>query len=52
VRLDVFNVFDNDAVTRLDEFGELDNGETNPTYSETINHQNPRRVRFGVGASF
>jgi outer membrane receptor protein involved in Fe transport len=52
LRLDVFNVFDNDAVTRLDEFGELDNGETNPTYGETINHQNPRRVRFGIGASF
>jgi outer membrane receptor protein involved in Fe transport len=52
LRLDLFNAFDNHAAVRVDELGELDNGEANPTYSETIAYQTPRRVRFGFGLSF
>ena len=52
VRVDVFNLFDNRAVVRVDENGELGNGEANPTWGEAIEFQNPRRVRFGIGFSF
>ena len=52
VRLDLFNAFDSHAVVQVDEVGELQNGEANPTYGEAIAYQTPRRVRFGVGVSF
>jgi len=52
VRLDLFNAFDNHAVVRVDEDGELSNGEANPTYGEAIEYQTPRRVRLGIGVSF
>jgi outer membrane receptor protein involved in Fe transport len=52
LRLDVFNIFDNHAVVRVDEVGELSNGEANPYYGEAVEHQTPRQVRIGIGASF
>jgi hypothetical protein len=51
-RIDVFNVFDNHAVTEVQERAEDATGAPDPTYGEAITHQTPRRVRFGVGVRF
>ena len=52
LRLDVLNVFDNHAVTEVEERAEDATGAPDPYYRETIAHQTPRRVRLGVGVSF
>jgi outer membrane receptor protein involved in Fe transport len=52
LRVDVFNVFDNDAVTEVEERAEDDAGAPNPLYGEALVHQIPRRVRLGFGVSF
>ncbi|MBI4915549.1 MAG: TonB-dependent receptor [Acidobacteria bacterium] len=52
VRADVFNVFNQDAVTEVDEFAEYNSSATNPDYGKAIGYQSPRRVRFGVGIKF
>lgn len=52
LRLDVFNVFDNSAVTGVYEIAELANGAPNPYYGQPTAHQPPRRVRLGLGARF
>jgi hypothetical protein len=52
LRLDVFNIFNNDAVVQVDETGEFSNGEINPYYGEAVEYQSPRWVRIGIGASF
>ena len=52
VRADVFNVFNQDAVTEVDEFAEYSSSATNPDYGKAIGYQSPRRVRFGVGINF
>jgi hypothetical protein len=52
LRLDAFNVFDNDTVTEVDERAELSNFQTNPSYLMARHHQSPRSVRLGFGVSF
>jgi hypothetical protein len=52
LRVDIFNVFDNDAVTEVEERAEDDAGAPNPLYGEAVVHQVPRRVRLGFGVSF
>lgn len=52
LRLDVFNVFDNHAVTEVAERAEDDTGAANPYYGKTMANQTPRRVRIGMGLSF
>jgi hypothetical protein len=52
VRVDVFNLFDNDAVTEIDEFGDTDSGGVNPNFLEPTQYQPARSVRFGVGINF
>jgi len=52
VRLDVFNLLDNDAVTKVDEVAELETLAANPDYLEPRFFQPPRSVRLGVGLSF
>ncbi|MCU0275027.1 MAG: TonB-dependent receptor, partial [Acidimicrobiales bacterium] len=52
LRLDVFNLFDNDAVTEVEERAEDDAGAPNPLYGEAVAHQTARRVRLGFGVSF
>ena len=57
VRLDVFNFFNNHAVTEVDEFAEEDTSSPpnyllNPNYGLARAYQSPRSVRFGFGLSF
>ncbi len=52
VRLDAFNITNNDATTELDEAGDLDTGAANDTFLAPTHYQPPRSVRFGVGLSF
>jgi predicted porin len=52
VRLDVFNFTDANAVTEVDEAGDLDTGAANDTFLAPTHYQPPRSVRFGVGFSF
>ncbi|RLB68304.1 MAG: hypothetical protein DRH08_01325, partial [Deltaproteobacteria bacterium] len=52
LRLDVFNIFDSDEVTEVNEFGEMSLGVANPNYRRPTHHQSARSVRFGVGLHF
>jgi hypothetical protein len=52
LRLDVFNVFDQHAVTEVVERAEDDTGAANPYYGMTTANQTARRVRIGMGLSF
>jgi outer membrane receptor protein involved in Fe transport len=52
VRADVFNVFDNDTVTQVNEFAEQANGAVQPNYLRATDFQSARRVRFGLGLHF
>jgi outer membrane receptor protein involved in Fe transport len=52
VRLDVFNLFGNDSVSEVDEDGDHDNGNPNPTFMLPEKYQSPRTVRIGFGLSF
>jgi outer membrane receptor protein involved in Fe transport len=52
LRVDVFNLFDNDTETVVDEYGEDNGGAPNPYHMDPISFQRPRSVRFGVGMSF
>ena len=53
-RVDVFNVFDNQAVIEVEELAEYwDSGvRGNPNCGQTTDYQIPRLVRFAVGVSF
>lgn len=50
-RVDVFNVFDQDAVTDIDEF-EPGSATRLDTYGAATGYQRPRYVRFSVGYDF
>jgi outer membrane receptor protein involved in Fe transport len=52
VRLDVFNLFDNDGVTEVNELGDTDIGEPNQDYGLPTHFQQPRRIRLGFGLNF
>jgi len=52
VRLDAFNLFDNQAVSEVDEFAEYSSSAANPDYLRPLGYQTPRRVRLGVGVTF
>jgi len=51
-RLDIFNIFDGDGVTEVNEFGEMSLGVANPHYRRPTHHQSARSVRLGVGLHF
>jgi hypothetical protein len=51
-RLDVFNMLDNDAVTKVDEVAEERTLQPNPDYLRPRFFQAPRSVRLGFGVSF
>ncbi|WP_448567174.1 TonB-dependent receptor [Thalassotalea ganghwensis] len=63
-RADVYNVFNNDSATQLNEENErwagyagadrgyIGTGEPNPTYNLATSYQTPRYVRFSVSAEF
>jgi hypothetical protein len=52
VRLDVFNLFDNDYVTEVDEQADLDSGGVNEEFLSPLQFQAPRVVRLGFGITF
>ena len=52
VRVDAFNVFNNSAVTEVDEAGEYWWFEPNEHYGQPEFYQAARTVRLGFGLSF
>jgi len=52
VRLDVFNLLDNDAIVYYGEYSTTHSGTPYPSFGQPIYYQEPRRVRFGFGVSF
>lgn len=52
LRLDVFNLFDSDAVTSYNNFGEQGDGSFNPDYRSPVNYQSPRTVRLTARLGF
>jgi len=52
VRVDVFNLFNNDAVNQVREYAEQRNLTPDPSYRMARFHQAPRSVRLGLGVSF
>jgi hypothetical protein len=52
LRVDAYNVFDNGAVTAVEQYAEWPMGTPFRNYLEPIDFQEPRRVRFGFGVSF
>jgi outer membrane receptor protein involved in Fe transport len=58
LRADIFNLFDADAVTDLNEFGDLNGydssstADNNPYYGMATSYQSPRYVRVGFDWTF
>jgi hypothetical protein len=52
LRVDTFNVFNNERVIEVDEEAQSDNYLPNPNYKGATYYQSPRSVRFGIGVSF
>jgi hypothetical protein len=52
LRADIFNVFNQDAITSLEERGETGQGGRNNNYAKPIAYQDPRYVRFGFDLEF
>ncbi|WOX04525.1 TonB-dependent receptor [Microbulbifer pacificus] len=50
--MDVFNLFNSDAVTEVQESGERVQGEAYQYYGEPTSYQSPRAVRFGIRYDF
>jgi outer membrane receptor for ferrienterochelin and colicin len=51
-RLDVFNLFDFDTATEIDEVADEESGVAAATFGLPTNFQRPRTVRFGVTVDF
>ena len=51
-RADVFNVFDLDTATEVDEQGDEESGAVNTHFLDDTSFQQPRAVRFNVGLRF
>lgn len=49
---DVFNVFNQQRMSSMQEVGELDGGDHNPAYGSALSFASPRYVRFGVRYDF
>ena len=52
LRMDVFNVFNSDGVTDLQEVGETGLNVADPNYGTPTAYQAPRSIRFGVNVDF
>jgi hypothetical protein len=52
LRADVFNVFDEDTETEVNELGDEESGAVGLHFLEATSFQPPRAVRFGAGISF
>jgi hypothetical protein len=51
-RVDVFNLFDWDTATEVDEQGDEESGDVNEFFLQETSFQQPRSVRFNVGVRF
>jgi outer membrane receptor protein involved in Fe transport len=51
-RVDVFNLFDWDDATEVDEQGDEESGDINENFLDDTSFQLPRSVRFNVGVRF
>lgn len=51
-RVDAFNVFNEQAVIDLNEFGTDDAGNPNPQYMDPVTYQTPRYFRFQIGIRY
>ena len=52
LRADIINVFDLQGVQQINEFGEDDSGNIDPTYGAPTVYQAPRSFRFGFDYQF
>ena len=52
LRADIFNIFDLEAETDLNEFGEDGGGNPNVNYLSPIAYQSPRSIRVGFDLAF
>ena len=52
LRADIFNIFNFEGTTDLNEFGELGNGNPDPNYRDPLSYQTPRFVRLGFDLTF
>jgi len=52
LRLDAFNLTNNDGVSEVDEDGDLNSGANNQSFLTPTHYQSPRTVRLGVGITF
>ncbi|GJL95071.1 MAG: membrane protein [Hyphococcus sp.] len=52
LRADVFNIFNFDSVTSVDEFSETRSGTERAAYGTPLTYQTPRTVRFGLDVAF
>lgn len=52
LRVDAFNILNEQAVIDLNEFGTDDSGNPNPQYMAPISYQTPRYIRFQFGVRF
>jgi len=52
LRADIFNIFNFEGTTDLNEFGELDNGTADTNYRNPLSYQTPRFVRLGFDLTF
>ncbi|WNO53418.1 TonB-dependent receptor [Stakelama saccharophila] len=52
IRLDVFNIFNSQAVTNYNNYGEISDGSVNPDYRSPNAYQTPRYVRVTAKLGF
>ncbi len=52
LRADIFNVFNFEGTTDLNEFGEQGDGTVDPNYRQPLSYQTPRFVRLGFDLTF
>jgi hypothetical protein len=52
LRVDAFNLLDNDGAVEVEEIAETGAGEPSPSYLEPLYFQTPRGVRIGIGVGF
>lgn len=52
LRVDAFNLFNNDGVVKVDETAETWSGAPSPHYLAPLYYQSPRGVRLGLGVQF
>jgi len=52
MKMDVFNIFDTEQATQLEEYAEFDNGATRSYHGQPTTWQSPRSIRFTIRYDF